>query len=304
MNAAIRAVVRSAVYNGVRIYGVNAGYQGLIDDRITEMGVYSVADIIQKGGTMLHTSRSKEMYTPEGVKKAAETLKRRDIEGLVVIGGDGSYKGAAALAREGVRVIALPGTIDNDVACTDYSIGFDTAVNTIIEAISKIRDTSLSHNRVNVVETMGRSCGNLALFSGLAGGAEGICVPEIPYDIAKICAKTVAGKDRGKLHSIIVFAEGAGDLDAFCAEFEKCTAISVRRTVLGYIQRGGSPSAFDRILACRMGAMAVSLLIGGKTNRAVCLRGDSYVDLDIEEALNVTRGFDHKAYEVAMQLSI
>jgi 6-phosphofructokinase 1 len=304
MNAAIRAVVRSAIYNDIHVYGINAGYQGLIDDKITKMGVYSVADIIQKGGTMLHTSRCKEMYTPEGVKKAAETLKKHEIEGLVVIGGDGSYKGAAALAREGIRVIAMPGTIDNDVACTDYTIGFDTALNTIIEAISKIRDTSLSHNRVNVVEVMGRNCGNLALYAGLAGGAEGICVPEIPYDMAKICAKTVAGKDRGKLHSIIVFAEGAGDLNEFCAQFEKCTSISVRRTVLGYIQRGGSPSAFDRILACKMGAMAVALLMGGKTNRAVCLRGDSYIDQDIEEALKMTRVFDNKTYEIAMQLSI
>lgn len=304
MNAAIRAVVRSAVYNGIHIYGVNAGYQGLIDDKITKMGVYSVADIIQKGGTMLHTSRCKEMFTPEGVKTAAATLKHHDIEGLVVIGGDGSYKGASALAKEGVKIIALPGTIDNDVACTDYTIGFDTAVNTIIDAISKIRDTSLSHNRVNVVEVMGRNCGNLALFSGLSGGAEAIAVPEMPYDIEKICAKTVAGKDRGKLHSIIVFAEGAGDLDVFCAEFEKRTAINVKRTVLGYIQRGGSPSAFDRILACKMGAMAVELLMNGKTNRAVCLRGDNYTDTDIDDALKMTRQFDYKTYGVAMQLSI
>lgn len=304
MNAAIRAVVRECIYNGVDVYGVKAGYQGLIDDNIYKMNVYSVADIIQRGGTMLKTSRCMEMYEEAGVKKAADTLKSHDIENLIVIGGDGSYKGAVSLAKYGINVITLPGTIDNDVACTDYSIGFDTAVNTVIEAITRIRDTSLSHNRVSVVEVMGRNCGNLAISSGLAGGAEAIIVPEREYDVEKICEKMIKGKDRGKLHSIIVYAEGAGDINEFADKVEELTGLTVNVTDLGYIQRGGSPTAFDRILAARMGSMAVKLLLDGVKYKAVCYRDGKYIATDLDEALAMESPFDEESYETAMHLSI
>lgn len=304
MNAAIRAVVRECIYNGIDVYGVKQGYQGLIDNNMYKMNVYSVADIIHRGGTMLRTSRCMEMYEEEGVKKAADTLKANGIDNLVVIGGDGSYKGARSLAKYGIGVVTIPGTIDNDVACTDYTIGFDTAVNTVIEAISKIRDTSLSHNRASVVEVMGRNCGNLAIASGLAGGAEAIIVPERPYDINQICDKMIRGKDRGKLHSIIVYAEGAGDIGEFAGKVEKLTGMTVNVTDLGYIQRGGSPTAFDRILAARMGSMAVELIMKGETFRAVCYRGGEYVAVDLDEALQMQSPFDEESYEVAMHLSI
>ncbi len=304
MNAAIRAVVRECIYNGIDIYGVKFGYQGLIDNNMYKMNVYSVADIIQRGGTMLKTSRCMEMYEEAGVKKAADTLKKNGIDNLIVIGGDGSYKGARSLAGHGINVITIPGTIDNDVACTDYTIGFDTAVNTAIEAISKIRDTSLSHNRASVVEVMGRNCGNLAIAAGLAGGAEAIIVPEREYDVEKICEKMIKGKDRGKLHSIIVYAEGAGDINEFAEKVESLTELTVNVTDLGYIQRGGSPTAFDRILAARMGAMAVDLLMAGEKFKAVCYRGGQYVAMDLDEALSMESPFDEKSYNVAMHLSI
>ncbi|MBR6800687.1 MAG: 6-phosphofructokinase [Eubacteriaceae bacterium] len=304
MNAAIRAVVRECIYNDIEVFGVKFGYQGLIDNNIYKMNVYSVADIIQRGGTILKTSRCMEMYEEEGVKKAADTLKANDINNLIVIGGDGSYKGARSLAKYDINVITIPGTIDNDVACTDYSIGFDTAVNTVVEAISKIRDTSLSHNRASVVEVMGRNCGNLAISSGLAGGAEAIIVPEREYDLSKICEKMIKGKDRGKLHSIIVFAEGAGDINDFASGVEGLTGLTVNVTDLGYIQRGGSPTAFDRILAARMGSMAVELLKNGEKYKAVCYRGGDYVAMDLDEALSMSSPFDEESYEVAMHLSI
>ncbi len=304
MNAAIRAVVRECIYNGVEIYGVKFGYQGLIDDNMYKMNVYSVADIIQRGGTMLRTSRCMEMYEEKGVKKAADNLKANGIDKLIVIGGDGSYKGAVSLAKYGIDVITIPGTIDNDVACTDYTIGFDTAVNTVIDAISKIRDTSLSHNRASVVEVMGRNCGNLAIASGLAGGAEAIIVPEKDYNISEICEKMIKGKDRGKLHSIIVFAEGAGDIGDFAQKVEELTDLTVNVTDLGYIQRGGSPTAFDRILAARMGSMAVELLLKGEKFKAVCYRGGEYIAMDLDEALRMQSPFDEESYEVAMHLSI
>ncbi len=304
MNAAIRAVVRECIYNGADVYGVKFGYQGLIDNNIYKMNVYSVADIIQRGGTMLRTSRCQEMYEISGVEKAAQTLKKNGIENLIVIGGDGSYKGARSLAQFGINVITIPGTIDNDVACTDFTIGFDTAVNTAIEAISRIRDTSLSHNRASVVEVMGRNCGNLAIYAGLAGGAEAIIVPEKEYDVEKICEKMIKGKDRGKLHSIIVYAEGAGDINEFAKKVEELTNLTVNVTDLGYIQRGGSPTAFDRILAARMGSMAVQLLLKGEKFKAICYRSGEYVAMDLDEALSMESSFDEESYNVAMHLSI
>ena len=304
MNAAIRAVVRTSIYNNIEVFGVQYGYSGLIEDKIMPLDIFSVADKIQRGGTFLYTARCKEMFQADGVKKAADTLKKHDIDGLIVIGGDGSFLGAKALSKYGINVIGIPGTIDNDITSTDYTIGFDTATNTVIDAISKIRDTSHSHNRVNIVEVMGRRSGNLALAAGIAGGAEAIIVPEMEYSVEAVIEKMTKGKDRGKLHSIVVFAEGAGDLKLFTQRIKSKTDIETRTTILGYIQRGGSPTAFDRILASRMGSMAVELLINGKCNKVVCIRDNKYIDVDIDEALAIPYMFDKETYEVAMQLSI
>ncbi len=304
MNAAVRAVVRTAIYNEMNIFGVYYGYKGLIDNQIEKLNVYSVADKMQTGGTFIYTSREERMKTEEGLMLAAKNLNERGIEGLIVIGGDGSYRGAKELSRYGIKVVVMPGTIDNDVTCTDYSIGFDTALNTAVDAITKIRDTTNSHNRVNVVQVMGRACGNIALYSGLAGGAEAIVVPEVKYDTDAICKKMLAGKERGKLHSIIVFAEGAGDLNTFCKEIEEKSQVITRTTTLGYIQRGGSPTAFDRILASHMGSLAVEVLSKDRTNRAICIRNNQYVDMDIDEALAIKYVFNSEVYRIAMELSI
>lgn len=304
MNAAIRAVVRTAIYNKVEVYGIKRGFTGLLEGDIEPMNVYSVADIIHRGGTILRSSRSEYFKTDPGQKKAIEVLQEFNIDSLIVIGGDGSFKGARALSNKGVNTISLPGTIDNDIGCTDYTIGFDTALNTALDAIGKIRDTTSSHNRVNVVEVMGRDCGEIALFAGLAGGAESILVPERDYDLDAISDKLLRGKDRGKLHSIIVLAEGVGNFEDFCKKIEEKTGVSTRGTNLGYIQRGGSPTAFDRILASRMGYMAVNLLIQGKTNRVIGIHNNRYVDLDTNEALEIKKVFDEEAFKIADVLSI
>lgn len=304
MNAAIRSIVRTAIYNNVEIYGIKRGYSGLLEEEIEPMNVYSVADIIQKGGTILRSSRSDYFKTKEGQEDAAKILRKFGIEGLIVIGGDGSFKGAQALSKKGIVTIGIPGTIDNDIGCTDYSIGFDTALNTAIDAIGKIRDTSSSHNRVNVVEVMGRECGDIALFSGLAGGAESIIVPEKEYNLDQICAKLLKGKDRGKLHSIIVLAEGAGNFYNICKGIEDRTGVVTRGTTLGYIQRGGSPTAFDRILASKMGHMAVNLLIKDQGNSVICIKNNEYLHLSIDEALEIEKKFDVHAFNVADILSI
>lgn len=304
MNAAIRAVVRTAVYNKVEVYGIKRGFSGLLEEDIEPLNVYSVADIIHRGGTILRSSRSEYFKTDAGQKKAIQVLEEFNIDSLIVIGGDGSFKGARALSNKGVNTISLPGTIDNDIGCTDYSIGFDTALNTALDAIGKIRDTTSSHNRVNVVEVMGRDCGEIALFAGLAGGAESILVPERDYDLDAISDKLLRGKDRGKLHSIIVLAEGVGNFEDFCKKIEEKTGVSTRGTNLGYIQRGGSPTAFDRILASRMGYMAVNLLLEGKTNRVIGIRDNKYLDMDTNEALEIKKEFDMEAYRIADVLSI
>ncbi|QSX07817.1 6-phosphofructokinase [Alkalibacter rhizosphaerae] len=304
MNAAIRAVVRTAVYNKVEVYGIKRGFSGLLEEDIEPLNVYSVADIIHRGGTILRSSRSEYFKTDAGQKKAIQVLEEFNIDSLIVIGGDGSFKGARALSNKGVNTISLPGTIDNDIGCTDYSIGFDTALNTALDAIGKIRDTTSSHNRVNVVEVMGRDCGEIALFAGLAGGAESILVPERDYDLDAISDKLLRGKDRGKLHSIIVLAEGVGNFEDFCKKIEEKTGVSTRGTNLGYIQRGGSPTAFDRILASRMGYMAVNLLLDGKTNRVIGIRDNKYLDMDTNEALEIKKEFDMEAYRIADVLSI
>lgn len=308
MNAAIRAVVRTAIYYGYKVYGIERGYRGLLDEEIREMDLSSVGDIIQRGGTVLKSSRCEEFKTEKGRIKAVEILKKHGIENLVVIGGDGSFNGAKKLSELGVPAIGIPGTIDNDLAYTDYTIGFDTAMNTIIDAISKIRDTSSSHERINIVEVMGRNCGDLALYSGLAGGAESIVVPEIEIKSDEIVKRIKTTQKRGKKHSIIVLAEGAGSfvdgaLGLKNALIEK-DKVDVRVTVLGHVQRGGSPSAFDRILASRLGNKAVELLIEGKSARVVGVKDNKIIDMDIDKALSIKKVFDEEAYEMAKVLSI
>ena len=304
MNAAIRAVVRSAIYYGCKVYGINRGYKGLIEEDIYEMNLSSVGDIIHKGGTMLKSSRCEEFKTEEGRLLAVRVLEKYGIDCLVVIGGDGSFNGAQKLSELGFPAIGIPGTIDNDLAYTDYTIGFDTTVNTIIEAIGNIRDTSYSHERVNIIEVMGRHCGDLALYAGLAGGAETIIVPEKNYNVEDVCNKLRTTQKRGKRHSIIVIAEGVGNAQDLGKEIIAETGADLRVTILGHVQRGGSPSAFDRILASRMGVRAVELLLDGKSARVVGIRDNHIIDMDINEALKMTRPFDKATYEMAKILSI
>lgn len=303
MNAAIRSVVRTGMDNGLKVMGIQKGYAGLIEGDIFHMERYNVADIIQRGGTVLRTSRSAEFITEEGQKKAYNILKAFNIEGLIVIGGDGSFKGAAALSRYGIPIIGIPGTIDNDLAYTDYTIGFDTAVNTVLDAINKIRDTATSHERVSVVEVMGRHCGDIALFAGIAGGAESIIVPEVGYTKEDICRKILEGKQRGKMHNLIVIAEGAGGTTELVKNIEEVTGLEARATMLGYIQRGGSPSAMDRLLASKMGYKAVELLLKNKGSRLLGIKHNKIIDMEIGEALAIERKFDEKLYEIADVLS-
>jgi len=304
MNAAIRAVVRSGIYSDLKVMGIKQGFNGLINAQIEEMNLSSVADIIHRGGTILKTARSEEFLTEEGQKKAVNVIKVLGIEGIVVIGGDGSFKGAKKLNDLGIPTIGVPGTIDNDLGYTDYTIGFDTSINTVIDAISKIRDTSSSHSRANIIEVMGRDCGDIALMAGLAGGAESIIVPEVGLNMNEVCNKLLKGRYRGKLHSIIILAEGVGGAIELSKEIEEKTGIETRATILGHLQRGGSPTAFDRILASKMGAKAVELLLQGDKNRVVGVSGKKIIDMDIDEALNIKNNFDMDAYELAKILSI
>ncbi|KGG80705.1 6-phosphofructokinase [Caloranaerobacter azorensis] len=304
MNAAVRAVVRTAIYNGLKVMGVKQGYNGLISGNIEEMNLSSVADIIHRGGTILRTARCEEFKTEEGRKKALTVLKVFGIEGLVVIGGDGSFQGAKKLSELGIPTIGIPGTIDNDLGYTDYTIGFDTAVNTVLDAISKIRDTSTSHGRAVIVEVMGRHCGDIALYSGLAGGAESVIVPEEGFNIDDVCKRLIQGRNRGKLHSIIILAEGVGKAYELGQEIQEKTGIETRVTVLGHIQRGGSPTAFDRILASKMGAKAVELLLEGKSARVIGVKGNELFDMDIDEALSLEKDFDKGMYNLTKILSI
>ena len=269
MNSAIRAAVRTALNNGMRIKGIRNGYDGLMKGDIYEMNVSSVADIIHKGGTILGTARSTEFKHAEGQKRGAQILRDYGIEGLIVIGGDGSYKGAKALSDLGIKAIGIPGTIDNDMGYTDFTIGFFTAIETVTDAIGKLRDTSSSHGRAVVIEVMGRNCGDLALFSGLAGGAESIIVPEHKFSIDEIVEKVNHGRKRGKLHHLIVLAEGVGNPYTVAKEVEERSGVETKVTVLGHVQRGGSPSATDRLLGSIMGAKAVELLKEEKTNIAL-----------------------------------
>ncbi|AKL96677.1 6-phosphofructokinase PfkA [Clostridium aceticum] len=304
MNAAIRAVVRNAIAKGCRVIGVRRGYDGLIQGQLEEMNLSSVADIIHRGGTILRTARSEEFRTEEGRKKALNVMKVFGIEGMVVIGGDGSFRGAEELSKLGIPTIGVPGTIDNDLAYTDYTIGFDTAMNTVVEAISRIRDTSTSHGRANIIEVMGRHCGDIALHAGLAGGAESIIIPEVGLDIEQVCRKLIKGKNRGKLHSIILLAEGVGGAIELGATIEEMTGIETRATILGHTQRGGSPTAFDRVLASKMGAKAVDLLIEGKQSLVVGIKGNEIIGVDIEKALSIEKKLDKETYQLADILSM
>jgi 6-phosphofructokinase 1 len=303
MNAAIRAVVRTGLDKGLKVMGIQRGYSGLLNGEIFEMNRHSVSDIIHRGGTMLMTARCEEFKKEEVRQKAAQILKVFGIDGLVVIGGDGSFTGARLLSELGVKTIGIPGTIDNDLAYTQYTIGFDTALNTVLDAINKLRDTSTSHERISIVEVMGRNCGDIALYAGLAGGAESIIVPEKGYDLDDICKTVLAGKLKGKLHNLIILAEGVGGANELAEKIEDITGIETRATILGHIQRGGSPSAFDRVLASEMGAHAVELLVQGKTSRVIGTKGGEIIDLDTIEALNFKRTFNEKLFDVARVLS-
>ena len=304
MNAAIRAIVRTAVFNKIEVFGIQRGYAGLLEKDIIPLNVASVSDILLKGGTMLRSSRSDFFKTEAGQKQAAAVLKEYDIDHLIVIGGDGSLRGAERLKRLGVSVMGILGTIDNDFGATDFTIGFDTAVNTAIDAIGKIRDTTFSHNRINVVQVMGRSCGDIALYAGLCVGAEAIIIPEIPTDINQICERLVRGKDRGKLHSIVMLAEGSGSYRDYSNTIEELTHVTTRGTNLGYIQRGGSPSHFDRNLASHFGYYAVEGIINGDTGCVVVQQDRKYKFLPLEEALAVPKVFKQEMYDIAKVLSI
>jgi 6-phosphofructokinase 1 len=304
MNAAIRAVVRSGIYNDFKIMGIRQGYSGLINGEVYEMNLSSVADIIHRGGTMLRSSRSEEFMTDKGFKKALNIMEVFGIDGLIVLGGDGTLRGARELTNAGIPTIGIPCTIDNDCGYSDYTIGFYTAVETVVDAISKIRDTSTSHGRANVIEVMGRDCGDIALYAGVAGGAESIIIPEVEFDIDEVCKRAIQGKNRGKLHHIIVLAEGVGNAyDVSKAIVEK-TGIDTRVTILGYIQRGGTPTSFDRIMASRMGSRAIELLNEGKSGRALGIKCNKVIDLDITEALEMKKEFNIEMYNTSKVLSI
>ena len=305
MNAAIRAVVRRALAKGLKVRGIRRGYHGLLKEEIIDMSARDVSDIIERGGTVLQTARCKTMRTEEGQQKAAAICKKYGIDGLVVIGGDGSFAGAQKLANLGVNTIGIPGTIDLDIACTDYTIGFDTAVNTAMEAIDKVRDTSTSHERCSVIEVMGRGAGYLALWCGIANGAEKILMPEEKdYDEKALIKDILENKKRGKKNYIIINAEGVGDSMNMAKRIEEATGMETRATILGHMQRGGSPTCKDRVYASIMGAKAVDLLLEGKTNRVVGYKHGEYVDFDIDEALGMTKGIPAYQYEIAKELAL
>ena len=304
MNAAIRAVVRRALAKGLKVRGIRRGYHGLLKEEIIDMSARDVSDIIERGGTVLQTARCKTMRTEEGQQKAAAICKKYGIDGLVVIGGDGSFAGAQKLANLGVNTIGIPGTIDLDIACTDYTIGFDTAVNTAMEAIDKVRDTSTSHERCSIIEVMGRNAGYIALWCGIANGAEDILLPEkYDYDEQKIINNIIENRRKGKKHHIIVNAEGIGHSTSMARRIEAATGIETRATILGHMQRGGSPTCKDRVYASIMGAYAVDLLLEGKTDRVVAYKNGEYVDYDIDEALSMTKTLPEYQWEIARALS-
>lgn len=304
MNPAIRAVVRKGLYHGLEVFGVYRGFTGLIADEIRPMDLGSVGDIIHRGGTILYTARCEEFKSPEGQLKAVANLKKHGIDGLVVIGGDGSFRGAQKLSDLGLPTIGVPGTIDNDIPCTDYTIGFDTSVNTVIDAIDKIRDTATSHERTYVIEVMGRHAGDIALWAGLADGAESIVIPEVEFHMDEIVERLKRGHQRGKKHSIIIVAEGVGSGVDFGKQIQDQTGFETRVTVLGHIQRGGSPTAFDRVLASRLGAKAVDLLLEGKKAQMAGIQRNEVVGVDIDFCLGQKHNIDQEMYELASILAI
>ena len=305
MNAAVRSVVRAAMYRGMKVIGVYRGYNGLLNKDVKELDLRSVSDIINRGGTVLYTARSEEFKTPEGIEKAAQNCRELGIDGLVVIGGDGSFRGARKLSLAGIPCVGIPGTIDNDISCSEYTVGFDTAMNTAMDMVDKIRDTAQSHDRCSVVEVMGRRCGDIALQTGIACGATSILVPEIDCDIERdVISKIYEQKSTGKKHFIIVVAEGVGGVEDLAKYIEKRTGIETRATILGHVQRGGSPTLRDRVIATAMGVDAVRLLEKGIGNRVIALKDGRTVDYDILEALDMERQFDNELYQKAMEVSI
>lgn len=304
MNAAVRAVVRCGIERGMEVYGIDRGYEGLMDASLHQMDLASVGDILHKGGTILSTARSERFRTEEGQDHAARVLETFGIGGLVVIGGDGSLTGGLQLAKRGISVMGLPGTIDNDLGYTDFTIGFDTAVNTVLSAVTNIRDTSSSHHRTTIIEVMGRNCGDIALYAGITGGADAILVPEMEFDLNAICRKIITGQNRGKLHGIIIKAEGVDiEVNELASYIEDRTGQETRTVTLAYLQRGGSPTANDRILASRTASKAVELLYNDESSKAIGICGSEITAYDLEEALKMKRPFDMDLYDLANILS-
>lgn len=304
MNCAIRAVVRTAINNNIQVFGIKRGYEGLLKGEIAEMTAKDVSNIMFRGGTILRTARSEEMRTEEGIEKAANLCKLLKLDALIIIGGDGSLKGGLELSKKGVNIMGIPGTIDLDLDCTDYTIGFDTAVNTSLDAVDKIRDTSTSHERCSVIEVMGRGAGFIALWTGLSGGAEEIIIPERENSEEAIIETILENRSRGKHHNLIIVAEGKGNSQKLAKNIEKATGISTRATILGHLQRGGSPTARDRVTASIMGLKAVTALIEGKQNRIMIKKNGSFTDIDLEEGLNFHREYDDFLYRAAKILAI
>jgi len=305
MNAAIRSAVRTAISRGVKVKGIKRGYMGLLNEEIIDMAARNVSDIIQRGGTILGTARCLEFQKLEYQQKGADICRKHGIDGIVVIGGDGSYRGAQALSRLGINTVGLPGTIDLDIACTEYTIGFDTAVNTAMQAIDKVKDTSSSHERCSIIEVMGRNAGYIALWCGISNGAEDILLPEkYDYNEQEIINHIIGSRKKGKTHHLIINAEGIGHSTSMARRIEAATGIETRATILGYMQRGGSPTAMDRYYASIMGSYAVDIMLQGKTNRVVGYKHGDFVDFDIEEALHMQKSISEYQYEVAQLLTI
>lgn len=305
MNAAIRAVVRSGAYYGVKVMGIRKGYNGLINGEMEEMNARSVSETLQRGGTILQTARCLEFKDPAGVKRGVEIAKVFGLDGLVVIGGDGSFRGAKDLCAMGLPTVAIPGTIDNDIDCSEYTVGYDTALNTVIDAVDKIRDTATSHERCSLIEVMGRGAGYIAVNAGIACGAEVILIPETKFDFDQdVLRPILESKSRGKKHSIIIVAEGVGGVVEMAKEIEEKTGIESRATILGHIQRGGSPTVRDRVMASQMGVKAVELLLEGKSNRVICVQSSDIVDIDIEEGLAMKKVLPMELVELARKLSV
>lgn len=303
MNAAIRAVVRAGISKGMEVMGIYRGYNGLINGEIKPLTVRSVSDVIQHGGTMLYTARCKEFRFEEGLQKAKKACQEFGIEGIVVIGGDGSFRGAADLSARGIPCVGIPGTIDNDISMSEYTIGYDTAMNTAMELVDKLRDTSQSHDRCSVVEVMGRNAGYIAVNTGVACGATYIIVPEIPWSIDEVCSKINRTRETGKHHFIIVVSEGVGNSAEIAKQIERNTGVESRATILGHVQRGGSPTIRDRVAASELGYYAVQLLSEGKGNRVVGMQNNKIVDYDIQEALSMKKPFEHDLYKIADEIS-